>query len=433
MTVTAEFGPKYQFLFRPKRYKVLYGGRGAAKSWSIARALIIMSAQRKIRVLCAREIQNSIDDSVHKLLKDLIAAMGWQAFFETPQHAIRCTITGSEFGFEGIRHNVSKIRSWEGADYCWIEEAAKISRDSFDVLVPTIRKLGSEIWLSFNPDLDTDFVYEEFVQNDSPDSEVVMVNYWDNPWFADNPTLVAEMHKLKEKDYKRYLHVWEGHCKEIVDGAIYADELASARGENRIIAVPYDRSKPVQTFWDIGRADHTAIWFAQKVGFEYRVLRYYQNSGKHLDHYLQKMQAFGYTYGDVWLPHDAKAKTLGTKKSVEEQVKDKGYRARITPNLSIADGIEASRLLFPSLYFDKELCKDGIHCLKNARYEVTEKGKYSNKPLHDQYSHGADAFRYMGVAWKGYETQEDPESYVKKFLKNMGFEGVNRGSDSWMG
>lgn len=433
MQINVKFAPKFKFLFTPKRYKVAYGGRGGGKSHHFARALILRGMKERIRVLCAREIQNSIDDSVHKLLKDVIEEMGVREYWETPQHAIRCTLTGSEFGFEGIRHNVGKIRSWEGADICWVEEAAKISRNSFDVLVPTIRKRGSEIWLSFNPDLDTDFVYEEFVLNSREDAEVVYVNYWDNPWFAENETLVKEMHTLRDRDYKRYQHVWEGQCKQIVDGAIYVDELASAFGEQRISKVPYDRGKPVETFWDLGRADHTAIWFGQKVGFEFRVLRYYQNNGKHLDHYLQKLQDFGYTYGTVWLPHDAKAKQLGTKKSVEEQCRDKGHKVRLTPNLSIADGIEASRLLFPQLYFDKDLCKDGIHCLKNARYDVNEKGKYSDKPVHDQYSHGADAFRYMGVAWKGDGVKPDPEAYVTKFLKQFKNPLGPRGSDAWMG
>lgn len=428
----AEFPPKFQFLFRPKRYKVLFGGRGSTKSWSAARALLILAAQSKIRVLCAREIQNSIEDSVHKLLKDQIALLGWQDFFDTPQHAIRCTLTGSEFGFEGIRHNISKIRSWEGADFCWVEEAAKVSKSSWEVLIPTIRKTGSEIWITFNPELDSDYTYEYFVANPPDNAEVVMVNYWDNPWFPE--VLRIEMEALRKRDFKSYLHVWEGHCKEIVDGAIYADELATARGENRIVSVPYERSVPVQTFWDLGRADHSAIWFAQKVGFEYRVLRYYQNAGKHFDHYLQQMQTYGYTYGTMWLPHDARAKTVGTKKSVEEQAREKGYKVRITPNLSISDGIEASRLLFPSLYFDKDKCKDGIHTLKNARFEVDDKGKYKDRPVHDQYSHGADAFRYMGVAWKGYETGKDEESYVKRFLKSMGVEpGKVSGPDTWMG
>lgn len=436
--LTAEFAEKFQPLFQKKRYKVFYGGRGAAKSWSFARALLILSSQRRIRVLCAREIQNSIEDSVHKLLKDQIEALGWLSYFDTPQHAIRCNLTGSEFGFEGIRHNISKIRSYEGADYCWVEEAAKVSKASWDVLKPTMRKEGSEIWVSFNPELDEDYTYQNFVMDPPSDSTVTIVNYWDNPWFPE--VLRREMEELRKKDFKSYLHVWEGHCREILDGAIYGEELAQARGENRICAVPYDKSKPVDTFWDLGHADHTAIWFGQKIGMERRVLRYYQNNQKHIDHYLQHLQGLGYVYGTVWLPHDARSKTLGTKKSIEEQVRDKGFHVRIVPNLSIADGINAARGIFSNLWFDKDKCKDGLYCLKNNRYEVAPDTanrtfkRFSDRPIHDQFSHGGDAFRYMGVAWNT-EYTVDHDGFVKKFFKGLGLDPnlPSQGSNGWMG
>jgi phage terminase large subunit len=150
----AQFPAKLQFLFHPQRYKVLYGGRGGAKSWGIARALLIQGTQRPLRILCARETQRSIGDSVHKLLSDQIEALGLGAFYAVQKSTI-LGANGTEFIFAGIRQNVSNIKSYEACDICWVEEAQTVSKSSWDVLIPTIRKTDSEIWVSFNPDLET--------------------------------------------------------------------------------------------------------------------------------------------------------------------------------------------------------------------------------------------------------------------------------------
>ena len=395
----AEFPEKLACLFKPSRYKVLYGGRGGAKSWGIARALLILAAQRPIRILCAREFQTSIRDSVHKLLSDQIQALGLLGFYEITQSAIRGR-NGSEFAFVGLRNNVANIKSYEGVDICWVEEAQTVSRMSWNVLIPTIRKEASEIWVSFNPELESDETYQRFVVNPPEGAVVQKVNWSDNPWFPD--TLRLEKDALKERDLMAYNQVWEGICRQSVDGAIFAHEMQQAEMDNRITRVPYQAVKPVHAVFDLGWSDNTAIWFVQFVGMETRLIRYMENSQKPIGWYLAEMQKFGYVYDTIWLPHDAENKTLAANgRSIEEIVRSAGYKTQILPRISITDSINAARTMFPACWFDRENCDLGLTCLKHYRYDVDpESGQFSRTPLHDRYSHGADAFRYIALMVK---------------------------------
>ena len=210
----AEFPVKLQPLFKKARYKVCKGGRGGAKSWGIARALLILAAKRPMRVLCAREFQASIKDSVHKLLSDQIQALGLTDFYEITQTAIR-GFNGSEFSFIGLKNNPTNIKSFEGVDVCWVEEAQTVSRLSWNILIPTIRKEGSEIWVSFNPDLETDETYQRFIINPPKDAIIITINWSDNFWFPE--TLRLEKDALKERDINAYNQVWEGMCRKTVD------------------------------------------------------------------------------------------------------------------------------------------------------------------------------------------------------------------------
>ncbi len=223
LTIKAELPKKVSdCIFRPARYKVFYGGRGSAKSWSIARALVILAATKTVRVLCAREFQASIEESVHKLLGTQIELLGLQGAFDVKQRSIVCTITGSEFIFEGIRLNVQKIKSMEGVDICWVEEAQVVPEASWAILVPTIRKAGSEIWVTFNPDLETDATYQRFVALPQRDSIVVKIDHHDNPWFPEE--LRAEMDNLKGRDFSSYLNVWQGECRSQVSNPLWTKD-----------------------------------------------------------------------------------------------------------------------------------------------------------------------------------------------------------------
>lgn len=391
----ANFPEKLEFLFEPHRYKVAYGGRGAAKSWGFARALLIQGARRQLRILCARETQKSIADSVHQLLEDQIAELGLAGYYNVLKSSI-VGITGTEFIFAGLKHNVNNIKSVEACDIVWVEEAQAVSKGSWEVLIPTIRKAGSEIWISFNPDLDTDDTYRRFVVNPPPGAKVVKINWRDNPWFPD--VLRAEMEHLRETDPDAYNHVWEGCCISMLEGAIYATELRQVDKDSRIGRVPYDATKPVQTFWDLGYGDSTAIWFVQAFPFEYRLIDYLDGSQQPLQHYLRALQARPYVYGTHYLPHDAQAKSLGTGRSIEEQMRAAGLKVQIVPKLSIVDGIAAARSIFGQCWFDGEKCADGIQALRHYRYgEIEKLGVKTREPLHDWASHPADAFRYFAV------------------------------------
>jgi phage terminase large subunit len=210
---------KAEGLFRPRRYKVRWGGRGSAKSWSIARVLIMLATnperlfpgRKAIRILCAREFQNSIKESVHQLLRDQIDALGVGSFFEVTDSSIRC-VFGSEFIFSGIRNNVTKIKSMEGIDIVWVEEAEKVSKNSWQILIPTIRKSGSEIWVSFNPDEATDPTSKRFLLDPPPDADVEQMNWQDNPWFPEE--LKKEKDYLYSVDADAAEHVWGGHFRK---------------------------------------------------------------------------------------------------------------------------------------------------------------------------------------------------------------------------
>nr|WP_241489102.1 PBSX family phage terminase large subunit [Cronobacter sakazakii] len=213
-----KFAPKFKPLFKPIRYKVFRGGRGGAKSWGIARALVIMAASKKLRILCTREVQNSIKDSVHKLLKDQIEMLGLNPWFRITNEMIT-SACGSEFLFKGLRFDPLGIKSTEGVDICWVEEAQSVSADSWDILIPTIRKEGSEIWVSFNPGEETDPTYQRFVVNPPDNCVTVEVNYYDNPYLPD--TLRKEMEYCKRIDYEAYEHIWLGKPKSISEAVIF--------------------------------------------------------------------------------------------------------------------------------------------------------------------------------------------------------------------
>ena len=231
-----------------------------------------------------------------------------------------------------------------------------------------------------------------------PENAVVQkINWSDNPWFPE--TLAFEKDALKSRDPSAYQTVWEGLCRLTVDGAIFANEMQLAELDGRITKVNYDPTKPVHAIFDLGWADSTAIWFLQFVGMETRLIRYVEDNQKTISHYLALMQTYGYMYDTLWLPHDAQNKTLASNgKSIEEIVRASGYKTRIIERTPIADSINAARTIFRNCWFDRENCHDGLQCLRHYRYEVDpETGQFSRNPLHDQYSHGADAFRYIGL------------------------------------
>jgi phage terminase large subunit len=323
----------------------------------------------------------------------------------------------------GLKNNVANVKSYEGVDICWVEEAQTVSRHSWNVLVPTIRKEASEIWVSFNPELETDETYQRFVANPPTNAVVQKINWSDNPWFPE--TLRDEKDALKSRDIQAYNTVWEGMCRQTIDGAIFAREMQLAEAEQRITKVPYDAVKPVHAVFDLGWADMTAIWFVQFIGMETRLIRYYEVNQTTMTEILAKMQTYGYVYDTLWLPHDAQNKTLASQgRSIEDIVRAAGYKTRVLERVPVSDSINAARTMFRSCYFDRENCHEGLQCLRHYRYEVDpETNQFSRTPLHDHYSHGADAFRYIGLM------VNEPRQRSVKRPTQIGYGQQN----SWMG
>jgi phage terminase large subunit len=325
---------------------------------------------------------DSIRESVHQLLSDQIARLGLDDFYVTLQSEIRGK-NGTEFVFAGLRkQTVSSLKSYEAIDICWIEEASVVSRRSLTILLPTIRKPWSEIWFTLNPDLETDAVYQDFIINPPPGAVVCKVGYQDNNWLSKESR--QKIDTLRERDPDTFHHVYEGATRSTVEGAIYKQEIQLAEREGRIRDVPYDPMRPVDTFWDLGFADRVSIWAAQRTPFEIKVLRYFEFDHQAIDFYLQEVQSWGYTLGTCFLPWDGAAKSLGTGKSIEEIMRAKGFKTRCNQQLSVTDGINAVRTLFPTLYFDKRLCADGLSYLRRYQWgPATQLGVPRSGPLHD--------------------------------------------------
>jgi len=210
----------------------------------------------------------------------------------------------------------------------------------------------------------------------------------------------------------QYRQEFETDFEAAIRGAYYGREMRQAEEDGRISGVPYDKKAEVHTAWDLGIADTTAIWFAQSVGREVRLIDYYENSGWGLDHYVGIIKAKGYNYGTHWLPHDAEVRELGSGQTRVETLASMGLKARIAPKLKVEDGINAARLLLPRCWFDAKKCAFGIEALKQYRQEMDEKRKaFTGRPLHDFASHGADAFRYLAVSLKEGSPRAKPIHY----------------------
>lgn len=394
----AQFPAKLRPLFRPKRYKVMYGGRGGGKSWAVARALILQAVNDTTRILCAREIQKSMKDSVHRLLKDQITALGLDSEFEVLETEIRCN-NGSIFLFTGLQsHTVDSIKSFEGVDIVWVEEAHGVSKKSWDVLVPTIRKEGSEIWMTLNPDMETDETYQRFIATPSDDTWVCQVNWRDNPWFPavlNNEREKAQRSMLAE-DYE---HIWEGKARRVAAGAIYRHEVEALYRDFRATNVPYDPRLPVHTVWDLGWNDAMTIAMVQVGPQDVRLIDYIEDSHRTLDWYVNELEKRSYRWGTDYLPHDGATKDFKTGKSTEMHLKGMGRKkVKVLSALGVEEGIKAARLMFPRTYFDKNKTARLLECLKRYQRLVNTRTNEPMGPLHDEYSHGADCFRYVAMA-----------------------------------
>jgi phage terminase large subunit len=392
----------FKGLREPHRYKAYFGGRGSAKSHSFATELVLRAAREPTRIVCAREIQNNLRDSVKQLIEDKIEALGLGAAFDC-QDKVTKGPNGSQFVYIGMWRNPDAVRSMEGADIFWGEEASAFSDRSLKIVRPSMRKPGSELWFSWNPEFEHDPIDRFFRGgNPPPDSLIREVSWRDNPWFDETP--------LKdERDYDYDAnpagaeHVWGGGYVTAVEGSYYAAQLLDALAKGRIGPLEPDPILRVRAFWDLGRRDATAIWIAQFVGRSINVLDYIEGQGQHISFYVEELRRRGYDTALMVLPHDGAAQTVIAPGSAREQLTAAGFDVDVIPNQgkgAALNRVEASRRLFPNIWFADEQTRAGRKALGAYHERRDDKRNVGLGPEHDWASDPADAFGLMCVAYE---------------------------------
>lgn len=403
------FPAKLRGVFTPHRYKVIRGGRGSGKSWGVARALLTMGANRPLRVLCAREVQESIKESVHRLLKDQIEALDLDSEYQVLETEIRGR-NGTLFAFTGLlQHTIASIKSYEGFDIVWVEEAQNVSDRSWSTLTPTIRKDGSEIWATYNPELDTDPTHVRFVENTPPDCLLIEMNWRDNPWF--NNVLNAErMHAKATLPVEDYENIWEGKCRSAVVGAIYGQEVSEMHAEGRVCLLPADPKLRTHVILDLGWADSMFAILAQRHLSSLRIVESIETDHKTYQWLTTELRTRrNLNWGKVFLPHDGAHANPQTGLTARQTMRDLGWDTALVPNVPIETGIRTARQTLANVYMDRDRAcgnvtrPDGVvigslgECLKRYRRHINSKTDEAGTPVHDRWSHGADGWRYVSL------------------------------------
>jgi phage terminase large subunit len=415
-------------LLKPARYKGAWGGRGSGKSHFFAELLIEEAlASKGTRAVCIREVQKTLKESSKRLIEDKLQRLGvasghgFKVFNEVIQ-----TPGDGLVSFTGMQdHTADSIKSLEGYRLAWVEEAQSLSARSLQLLRPTIRLEGSELWFGWNPRRKTDAVDQLLRGAQLPtDAAVVKANWKDNPYFP------AVLEQERQDDLRirpeQYGHVWEGEYATVLEGAYYAQSIALARQEGRIGKVAADPLMAKRAFFDIGgtgaKADAVAIWIAQFVSKEIRVLDYYEAVGQPLATHLAWMRSKGYApeSAPVWLPHDGDTNDKVYDVSYASAMRAAGYTVNVVPNQGKGAAkarIEAARRLFPAVSFNEATTQAGIDALGWYHEKKDEARNIGLGPEHDWSSHGADAFGLMCVAY------EEPRIKRKAETGNLNWMG----------
>lgn len=390
----------------PRRNNTMYGGRGSSKSWTIARILSLNGYLEPRRVLCGREIQKSLDESVFQLLLQQQRAMNLDGFYKPSKGKI-VGANGTEFIFRGLRsESIDSLKSIEDVDDCWLEEAHVLSHRSLRILIPSIRKPGSRFYVSLNPELDDDPAYERFVLNADPErSHAIKMNYSDNPWFYDTE-LEAERQYDYEHDYTpgkfMYQHVWEGMTLPAVEGAIFAGEVAKFQEEGRHRLIDVDPIGRVHGIMDLGWGV-SAMVLAQRFASTVQIVGYREWRNKTYDQIDAELKADprleGVRWGKIFMPHDAAHRDPKTGHSHFRVMEDLGWDTAEIPQEGIENYIEKGRRMFRTCYINKENGGDDLmRCLKRFKYKVAVDNENKRTGVDkDDFSHGSEAYCYTAV------------------------------------
>jgi len=404
-------------LLEPARYKGAHGGRGSGKSHFFAEMLLedclyepgAMGGEG-LRAVCIREVQKDLSQSSKALLESKLSALGLgQADgFRVYKDVITTPGDGLVI-FKGMNdYTADSVKSLEGFKRAWWEEAQTATQRSLDLLKPTMRAAGSQLWFGWNPRFAKDPVDRMLRAERLPTgARVVQANWRDNPWFT--AELEQERQDCLRLQPDKYDHIWEGGYETVNEGAYFARQLADTRAQGRIGAVAADPLMALRAFVDIGgtgqNADSFAMWIVQFVGMQVRVLDYYEAQGQPMAAHVQWLRDQGYTPErlQIWLPHDGeKADTVHavTPKSALQSL---GYRVTVVPNQgkgAAMKRVEAARRLFPSIWFNETSTEGGRAALGWYHEKRDEARGIGLGPAHDWASHGADAFGLMCCVWE---------------------------------
>lgn len=399
----------------PADIRAAYGGRGSGKTRSFATMSAVVGyclGKRGIRgiILCARQFQNSLADSSLEEIKRAIADYPFlQNYYTIGETYIRSKDGRITYAFSGLDRNIASIKSKGRLLLCWVDEAEPVTSHAWNTLIPTLREEGedwnTELWVTWNPLRKEAAVEKRFRDSKNARIKSVQLNWRDNPRFPDLLNR-ARLDDLKNRP-ESYDHIWEGGFLSQMEGAYFATGLAIAKEEGRISNVPADPLMTFQAFFDIGgtgaKADATAIWIAQFIGKEIRVLDYYEAQGQPLSAHINWLREKGYGHARITLPHDGATKDRVRDVSFESALQEAGFEVDIIPNQGKGAArarIEAARRLFSSIWFNEKTTEAGRDALGWYHEKRDDKRDIGLGPEHDWASHGADAFGLMCIAYE---------------------------------
>jgi phage terminase large subunit len=388
-----------------------HGGRGSGKTRSFAKMSAVRGYQKAMAgesgiILCGRQFQNSLDDSSLGEVKAAIQEEQFLAdFYEIGEKYIRSKDGRIDYSFAGLERNISSIKSKARILLAWIDEAEPVTDTAWQTLIPTIREEGSELWVTWNPARKSSPVESRFRYAEDPLIKCAEMNWRDNPWFPDK----LDRERMRDLSMRpdSYDHIWEGGYVTAVTGAYFAKHLADARAQKRIGRVAPDPLIPIRLFMDIGgtggKSDAFAIWAAQIIGKEIRVLNYYESVGQPIDAHIAWMHSQGYiaNKASVWLPHDGSTQDRVYDVSYESAFTKAGYTVEVIPNQgkgAAMQRVEAVRRWLGSCWINEETCQGGIDALGWYHEKRDDNRDIGLGPYHDWSSNGADAFGLMCIA-----------------------------------
>lgn len=392
------------------RYRGSWGGRGSGKTRTFALMTAIRGYQegmagREGIILCAREFQNSLDDSSMEEVKAAISAHDFlMDYYDFSEKQIKSKDGRIRYAFTGLRHNVDSLKSKSRLLLAWIDEAENVRESSYRKLTPTVREDNSEIWVTWNPESKDSATHLRFRVNMPKDGKFVEMNWRDNPWFPD--VLNRERIADKEARPESYDHIWEGDFNTLTDGAYFGREMRKARKEERMKPVPIDPKRPVHTAWDLGKSENNPIWCFQVIGGQLMVVDFYVPDSEDLEEWCAWLNQQGYT-GNDYVPHDILVTEWGSKRTRIETLRALGRKPKRIPKVSVADGLQAGRVAINAAQFHvadderSERVAYGILGLENYRRDWDEDLKtWKPFPVKDFAEHIGSAWRYLGLSWQ---------------------------------